>query len=247
MSTISGVFCSSIVLFFLFYNYIFIRYVSVYTWHIHSIAFILAFSAHLACKHSNTCIENIRMKKPTKMSKEAEKIWSTHVSERHGNLLCPPHASWSSAVGGIVLDMDHYCPWINNTVGLMNHRYFVQFLIYSTAICIFTMLESIIILYYAKSVPDALVHNFMAAVLFFLFITTMIHMQQEVFSTHILTLGRLKGISTGTTSWEKIFGSNRFFWIFPFPYNERHIGNNIVVNSLVTCNDQHILIDKNND
>ena len=243
MSTVSGVFYSSIVIFFLYYNYVFIRYVSVYTWPSHTIALILASCTHIACQYSNPGIVGIRMKKPKEMSKEAEEIWSTHVSERHGNLLCPPHASWSSAVGGIVLDMDHYCPWINNTVGLMNHRYFVQFLMYSHVVCIFTIVESFIILSSTTSVSNTLIHNLAAAFLFFIFLTSMLHGQRKVFMTHVLTLDQMKGVNTGTTTWEKIFGPNILYWGFPIPHYRyiRRVGDDIVNKSLTICQEQNIL------
>lgn len=243
MSTVSGVFFSSVVIFFLYYNYLFVRDVSVYTWPSHTIALILAICTHLACQYTNPGIVGIQMKKPKKMSKEADKIWSTHVSERHGNLLCPPHASWSSAVGGIVLDMDHYCPWVNNTVGLMNHRYFVQFLIYSHIVCIITIVESILILSYSTTVSNTLIHNLAAAFLFCLFITSMLHGQRKVFTTHVLTLDQMKGVDTGTTTWEKVFGPNIVYWAFPIPHYRyiRRVGDDIVNKSLTICQEQNIL------
>ena len=38
-----------------------------------------------------------------------------------------------------MLDMDHYCPWMNNCVGYGNYRYFILYLGYMMVGCIFVM------------------------------------------------------------------------------------------------------------
>ena len=38
-----------------------------------------------------------------------------------------------------VLDMDHYCPWMNNCVGRRNYRYFILYLIYMVVGCVFVI------------------------------------------------------------------------------------------------------------
>lgn len=44
----------------------------------------------------------------------------------------PLRAHHCGACGTCVLKMDHHCPWINNCVGHANHRYFLNFLLYTT-------------------------------------------------------------------------------------------------------------------
>jgi palmitoyltransferase len=38
--------------------------------------------------------------------------------------------------GRCVLKMDHYCVWVANTVGLLNYKHFVLFLVWALAGCL---------------------------------------------------------------------------------------------------------------
>eukprot|EP00560_Eucampia_antarctica_P004628 CAMPEP_0197836032 /NCGR_PEP_ID=MMETSP1437-20131217/27729_1 /TAXON_ID=49252 ORGANISM="Eucampia antarctica, Strain CCMP1452" /NCGR_SAMPLE_ID=MMETSP1437 /ASSEMBLY_ACC=CAM_ASM_001096 /LENGTH=336 /DNA_ID=CAMNT_0043441883 /DNA_START=379 /DNA_END=1389 /DNA_ORIENTATION=- len=46
------------------------------------------------------------------------------------NLPKPPRSHYDHVTKKLVLNMDHYCPWMFNTVGFLNYRYFVNFLIF---------------------------------------------------------------------------------------------------------------------
>jgi len=47
----------------------------------------------------------------------------------------PPRSHYCSVTGRVVLNMDHFCPWVINTVGYYNRKYFVLFLLYTLLTC----------------------------------------------------------------------------------------------------------------
>lgn len=53
------------------------------------------------------------------------------------NCIKPDRCHHCSVCGICVLRMDHHCPWINNCVSFANHKYFVLFLGYRFALCLF--------------------------------------------------------------------------------------------------------------
>ena len=52
----------------------------------------------------------------------------------------PPRAHHCSVTGRCVYEMDHYCPWMNNCVGLYNYKYFYLFLVHLFVGCLYFMI-----------------------------------------------------------------------------------------------------------
>lgn len=53
------------------------------------------------------------------------------------NLIKPDRCHHCSICGICILRMDHHCPWINNCVSFNNYKFFVLFLGYTFALCVF--------------------------------------------------------------------------------------------------------------
>ena len=64
---------------------------------------------------------------------------------RKSNLPKPPRSHYDSVTNRLVLNMDHFCPWVANTVGFYNRKFFVLFLIYAFLACSFAAATSLLL------------------------------------------------------------------------------------------------------
>lgn len=56
---------------------------------------------------------------------------------QRSEMLKPPRSHYCSVTRRLVLNMDHFCPWVDNTVGFYNRKFFILFLLYSCVTCLY--------------------------------------------------------------------------------------------------------------
>ncbi|KAJ3437850.1 palmitoyltransferase zdhhc16 [Anaeramoeba flamelloides] len=55
------------------------------------------------------------------------------------NKVKPPRTRHDRISNSCVLRLDHFCPWLNNTIGYHNHKFFILFLIYLSIGCLYAI------------------------------------------------------------------------------------------------------------
>jgi len=67
----------------------------------------------------------------------------------------PPRAYHVRAIGEDICFLDHFCSWLNRPIGLRNRKFFLLFLAWSTALCVFGLVRCVLLLYSLYHQPGA--------------------------------------------------------------------------------------------
>ena len=59
---------------------------------------------------------------------------------RHTKKFIPLRAHYDEVTGRVVLNFDHFCPWVWSSIGFFNRKYFVLFCMYTCALSLFSAL-----------------------------------------------------------------------------------------------------------
>ncbi|KAJ0399599.1 hypothetical protein P43SY_008918 [Pythium insidiosum] len=124
-----------------------------------------------------------------------------------------------------VVVMDHHCPWVNNCVGIGNHKFFLLFIFYVFCMSVYALI--LVFFRYARcmnvSCPThaalRVIFLVVEAVLFGLFTLCMMCDQYSVILTGTTQIDRLKGEVSESLGIREVFGgaSSKFSyqWLLP--------------------------------
>ena len=80
-----------------------------------------------------------------------ERLSAMHRYCERSGLYRPLRSHYCSVTGRVVLNMDHFCPWVVNTVGFYNRKFFVLFLFYTLLTCTWVLVTFIPTMFDARA------------------------------------------------------------------------------------------------
>jgi hypothetical protein len=141
---------------------------------------------------------------------------------RRCNMFKPPRSHFDSVTQRLVLNFDHFCPWVVNSVGFYNRKFFVLFLLYTWLACVWYVAASVVrmvITHQSISGAASLMH-FMAFV-----VDMVLSLSLSCFlGFHVkLVLNNETTIEESAPQYdmgwrhnvEQVFGRNRLLWLIP--------------------------------
>lgn len=147
----------------------------------------------------------------------------------------PGRAHHDSVTGRCIVKFDHFCPWVGNAVGAMNHKFFVLFVGYTMTSCLFSLClmglrtihcgsPSPLLNHGTETLPECKGWNesylglalLIVSVVFFLFTSCMLAEQIEAIKTNTSKIARMKmsvgqagtELSRVTEEFNEMFGGN---------------------------------------
>lgn len=158
----------------------------------------------------------------------------------------PPRSHYDSVSGKLVLNLDHFCPWVANTVGFYNRKFFILFLTYTWLTCTYCF----VVLYYAlirkalwlrpdlidQSIqipPSMMIAAYMAVIFDAVFAVALflfggLHWYLALRNqTSVEGYDRSQKYDLGyRRNLETVFGRNRLYWLLPV-YHEGPVGDGV--------------------
>ena len=125
------------------WTYIYTPWMGVYSWQniVYTFFTVLAVYSHTKCQFTapgavpKSCTAPPEIEGIDHADDDIRKylyLRRKYVSRK--NMIKPTTSHYCSEIGMVVIKMDHYCPWVNNVVGLFTQKYFLLFVFY-TCLC----------------------------------------------------------------------------------------------------------------
>ena len=143
------------------------------------------------------------------------------------NMYRPPRSHFDSITRRVVLNMDHFCPWVCNTVGYFNRKFFILFLFYTVLTTAYAVVSTYF--WHDLNLEDAQEENGMLAMSLVLNCTLCVtvtgfgafHMKMAFTNETTIEPGR--GFLVGRSqynvgwrkNWESVMGENPWLWLLP--------------------------------
>jgi len=135
----------------------------------------------------------------------------------------PPKSYHCRICQKCIYKMHHHCPWINNCVGQVNQKFFIQFLFYLLLICVYTIVVIIIELISNRNTSQAkAIHTFILLIESLLFgIFAIVVFSDQVYSV-IKSTPSSKSLSPQLFI-TKLCGTEKWLlWILPFKQDDQN-------------------------
>ena len=131
-------------------------------------------------------------------------------------MVIPPRSYHCYYCDQCVLRLDHHCPWVGTCIGLLNFKFYWQFLLYGSL--------SLLIMTVTVLVLDGLtVLSVLSTVFLFDFVALLVIQTARVLDNKTATdADYLRGVydiyreKSSLANWEQVFTPNAFSWVLPF-------------------------------
>lgn len=165
--------------------------------------------------------------------------WHQHISRSPASVreqyrLCPktntyrpPRSHFDSITRRVVLNMDHFCPWVCNTVGYFNRKFFILFLCYTVLTTAYAVVSTYF--WHDLNLSAAQEENGMLAMSLVLNCTLCVTVtgfgafHVKMAFTNETTIEPGRGFLAGRSqynvgwrkNWESVMGENPWLWLLP--------------------------------
>ncbi len=161
-----------------------------------------------------------------------ERLASEFVFCRKSKMYRPLRSHFCSVTRRVVLNMDHFCPWVVNTVGFYNRKFFILFLLYTLCATLWVLITNgpmLLHLYQDRGAARALERQWGAQRYMFGLMATLIDCALVLMLSCFMPFHMRMALLNETTiegpspmfdvgarrNWQQVFGTDPRLWFLP--------------------------------